>query len=349
MATLTETAYYSRKIINWSFVGLIGLIVARILFSYLVTVLRQAFPAPPLRPNYAFGKLPRISFPQTASPSGELTFTLQTISGTLPVASEAARVFFMPKERSNFLSLSNAQEMVGRIGFTATPRQVASTVYRWIDTRSPLRSFEMDIVNNHFTLAYAYIHDLSLFSEREVPSPVQVTQESQQFLQTLGLTLPDVNLAGKINYLKLVGDKLEPTTSQSQAEAVQADLFRKDTDSMRVVTDSPEEGIITFFFSGSRRSDRRLLSAKYSYWPVDLRTAGIYKLKTSQQAWAELGEGKGYFASLPRGEVQIVVTNVYLAYYDSREPQLFLQPVFVFEGDPKFVAYVPAVAPPWTE
>lgn len=349
MTTLTETAYISRRIINWSILGLIGLVVLRILFSWTVNVLRQAFPAPPLRPNYAFSKLPRINFPQSASPSSELTFTLQTITGALPVASDAARVFFMPKGRSNFLSLTNAQEKVGRIGFTASPRQLTATAYRWIDTKSTLRSFEMDIVTNHFNLAYAYIHDLTLFSERQVPSSSQVTQEAQQFLQTLGITVPDINTAGKIIYLKLVGDKLESTTSQSQAEAVQVDFFRKDIDSMRVLTDNPGEGMITFIFSGSRRSDRHLLSVKYGYWPVDLRTAGIYKLKTSEQAWQELGEGKGYFVSLPKGETQIAVTNVYLAFYDSKEPQLFLQPVFVFEGDPKFVAYVPAVAPPWTE
>jgi len=40
---------------------------------------------------------------------------------------------------------------------------------------------------------------------------------------------------------------------------------------------------------------------------------------------------------------------VYLAYYDSLDPQTYLQPVFVFEGDDDFLAYVPAVEAAWVD
>ncbi len=45
----------------------------------------------------------------------------------------------------------------------------------------------------------------------------------------------------------------------------------------------------------------------------------------------------------------VVVRNVYLAYYDSFEPQTYMQPVFVFEGDDNFQALVPAVSQEWIE
>lgn len=350
MATLTETAYYARRIINWSVVGLIGLILFRILFYVAVDAIRKAFPAPPLVPNFALGKLPKINFPQTASPSAQIQFTLQTISGTVPEASEAARVYFMPKNRSSFSSVTNAQTFVGRIGFTDVPRQINTTGYRWIDTKNPLRSIEVDTVSNHFTLKYAYIHDLSLFAEKQIPLPENAKREAENFLQNLGLAIPDMNFPNpKIVYLKLVGDQLEPTTSQSQADAVRLDYFRKSYDGMPVVTNKRNEGIITFIISGSRRSDRRLLLVNFSYWPLDVRTNGIYKLKKSSDAYTELQSGNAFFVSQPQNQTQFTITNIYLAYFDSPEAQLFLQPVFVFEGDPNFVAYISAVAPPWIE
>lgn len=350
MASLTETAFYTRKGIRWGAVVFIGLIVLRISFDILVTELRRAFPPPPLKINNYFGKLPKIIFPESASPSGQLLFTLQTISGSVPRASDAARVYFMPKNKANLLSLSKAQAFVGKLGFTTTPRQISTTLYRWIDLRSPLRTIEMDIVSNHFKLSYSFVQDLTLFAERQIPSPQVAISETLTFFQLVNLPTQDLAWAKPvITYLKLVGDQLEPTTSQSQADAVRLNLFRRDYDGVKVLTDDPQKSVVTVVFSGSKRSDKRILSIDYAYWPLDAKNTGAYKLKSSETAWKELQAGNAYLAKLPANQTQIAITNIYLAYYDSREPQLFLQPVFVFEAEDKFRAYVPAVAPPWTE
>lgn len=350
MGTLTETAFYSRKIVKWGIVGIIAFLILRMLFNVAVDAFRQAFPAPPLRPNNLFGKIPAPTFPQGATESAQLEYTLQTITGAVPIASDAARVYFMPKNRVNLLSLSKAQTFVGRLGFTSSPRELTETSYRWIDLKSPLRTIEMDIVSNHFVLSYSYIHDLALFAERNIPNATTAVTESLAFLQSLGLNLTDISSSNtKITYLKITGDKLEPTTSQSQADAVRVDFFRKSFDGLAVVNDIPGEGNIYFILSGSRRTDRRILRAEFAYWPIDLRSFAAYRLKTGEQAFAELKEGKAYFAFLPSSQTQIKITNVYLADYDSKLPQLYLQPVFVFEGENGFLAYVAAVAPPWSE
>lgn len=350
MATLTETAYYARKAVNWGIIGLIGLIVIRVLFNFTLDTIRRAFPAPPLRVNNALGRLPRLTFPNSSSPSGKLTFSLQTVTGTLPEASEAARIYFLPKNKANFSSLQRAQTMVGRIGFTATPAEINPTFFRWQDPKNPLRTMEMDTVNNHFTLVYSYIHDLPLFAEKQIPSPEQGRLESEVLLQTLGLKPADLDSSKtQVRYLKLVGDQLTLTTSQSQADAAEVHLYRKDYDGMPVWTDRSGGSFATFILSGTRRTDQRFLSVDFRYWSIDTRTQGVYKLKTVTQAYNELENGQAYFALFSPGQLHIKITNVYLAYYDSVSPQLFLQPIFVFEGDPNFMAFVPAVAPPWTE
>jgi hypothetical protein len=350
MATLTETAYYARKYIRLGVFGFFVFIILRIIAGMAWNYIVARIPPAPLKPNYAFGKLPAIKFPQTASPSGQLTLRLQTIEGRVPEASEAARVFFMPKNRANLLALSQAQALVGKVGFSTTPQQLTNTLYRWVDLKNPLRTVEFDIITGHFTLKYLYPHDLQIFLEREVPSPDAARDTALQFLQSLNFTLPDLNSTKpKVQYLKLVGNQLEPTTSQSQADSVRVDFFRKDYDGMKLFTDKPTDGEITFIFSGSRDADRQILLAKYQYWAIDTKSYGIYKLKTSEQAWQELLDGKGYYASFPSTQTVVPITNVYLAYYDSSLDQPYLQPIFVFEGEGNFLAFIPAIAPPWTE
>lgn len=350
MATLTESAFYTRKYIRWGIIGIILFTILRMLFGLFLNYLRQAFP-PVIKPNNAFGRLPTINFPKTASISAQLEFSLQTIQGTLPEVAKTANVYFMPKARANLLSLSRAQSLVGKVGFTTTPRQIATTVYRWVDLKNALRTMEMDIVSNQFTLNYLYAHDLPLFNEKNIPSPNEAGNETVSFLQSLNLNTPDIDTKQpKVGYLKLVGNQLFPTTSQSQADAAKVDYFRKNYDGLKMLTDKNNEGNISFILGGSKRSDQRLLYVKYQYWPIEAQTVAIYKLKTSQQAWEELVAGKAYLANIPDPNLtKIAITNVSLAYYDGSQAQLFMQPIIVFEGEGGFAAYVSAVAPPWIE
>lgn len=350
MATLTETAYYARKYINWAAIGIVAFIIVRILFGIFLDYLRTTFP-PVVKPNNLFGRLPAIQFPQSASPSAEITFKLQTISGTVPEASSTARVFFMPKGRANLLSLSSAQSIVGELDFTTSPRQLTETGYEWIDIRNPLRSINMDIVSRQFTLTYLFQHDLTLFITGAVPTPQQASTEALDLLKNTSVQISDINVSNpNFQYLKLVGNRLSQTTSQSQADAIQIDFFRVPYDRIPIVTDKPGVGNVQFIFSGTRQNGKRILYAKNNHWPVEFSSPAIYKLKTSTEAWTEFLSGKGFIATLPASQkTEIAITNVYLAYYDSSLPQIYMQPVFVIEGEDGFKAYVPAIAQPWTE
>lgn len=351
MATLTETAYYARKIIRWGSIGIVSFIILRLIFIAVIAAIRQAYPPPPLIVNNAFGKLPKIKFPlKSVSDTGQLTYTLHTVTADIPKASDAARVFFMPKNKTSLLALSGAQNYVKEYGFTASPTLVKTDIYRWTDITNPLRTIEMDVVNNHFVLEYAYAQDLNLFQEKQIISPLKTIALITDFIDILKIKINDIDFSKpRITYLKLLGNILEPTTSQSQADAVRYDLFRNTYFGFPILTDKPDEGIISFIFSGSTQSDKKILFAKFQYWPIDINSVANYKLKTGEQAWAELTAGQGYVVFNKLDKTQIPITHIYLAYYDSLESQLFLQPVFVFASDDKFMAFIPAVAPPWTE
>lgn len=351
MATLTETAYQTRKAINWTILAVIAYIILRIFWSIASSVFLMIFPpkAPP--PTHAFGKLPIVQFPApTSSPSGTLTFQLETIEGTVPKASESAIVYFMPKSAPNLLALTKATEFAKRLEFINEPIQETKYIYRYDDQEAPLRKLRYDIVTRNFILRYLYDKDMGLFTERNIPLSDAAKMEAKNILQTYNLYEKDIELGtSTVQFLKLSGDTLTQTTSQSQADAVRVDFFRQTVADTQIVTPYPGEGPISFVFSGSKSIKKRVLQFAYTFWPMDYQTSATYGLKPSSLAWTELQNGQGYIVRYPKTTMTAVIRKVTLAYYDSIEPQTYLQPVFVFEGDDDFLAYVSAVAAPWVE
>lgn len=351
MATLTETAYQTRKFINYAILAFIAYIVLRIFWAIFSSVFIAIFPPKPPPPNHAFGKLPALKFPAPiASPAGELTYQLETIEGTVPRASESATVYFMPKNPANLLALTNATEFARRLEFTKDPIQETKYLYRWEDPEAPLRMLRYDIVSKNFILRYQFEKDMGLFSERNIPLEQVAKTEAKNILQTYNLYQKDFEKGTiKVQFLKLSGNKLATTTSLNQADSIRLDYFRSPIGDTPIVNAYPDEGLISFVFSGSKNIKKRILQFAYTYWPIDYQTTGTYGLKPSSTAWSELQSGRGYIARYPKKGTVATIRKVYLAYYESIEAQTYIQPVFVFEGDDDFLAYVSAVATPWIE
>jgi hypothetical protein len=82
---------------------------------------------------------------------------------------------------------------------------------------------------------------------------------------------------------------------------------------------------------------------EYNYFPADYTTVETYPLRPIDQAWDELQAGKGFIAQLDAGVSDVTVRKITLGYFDSFEPQKYMQPVYVFTGDNHFVGYVQAV------
>ncbi len=348
--SLTETAYYTRRSINWTIIGVIGYFVMRLLWGIAVIVWFMVFPpqAPP--PNHAFGKLPAIKFPTVASGSAQLTYQLETIDGSLLVSSPSANVFFMPKSAPNLLGLNKAQEFAQEMQFDPSPIQENKNIYRFNDTENPLRRLRYDIVSKNFIIRYAFERDASIFIEKNFSSADALKLEAYSYLQSNNLLHEDIEDAqSSISYLRLQSDQMIPTTSLSQSDAVRIDFFRKPIGNTPVVTPTFDEAPISMLLSGASNAKKRILQFAYTYWPIDYQTSATYALKSTAIAWEELQQHKGYIAKYPKNSTVATIRNVYIAYYDSFDPQIYLQPIFVFEGDNGFVGYVPAITDEWTE
>lgn len=352
MASLTQTAYYTRRTINWMILGLIAYFILRILWSVTVVAFKTFFPAKPPPPNHAFNKLPALVFPQNNPPAniGQLSFRLETIQGVVPEASATAAIYFMPKQPANLLALTKTQDFAKTLQFDPSPQQESKNIYRFTDSTNSLRRLRYDIVTDNFILRYAFEEDLTLFAEKNFATVDALMSQTRNIMQSYGLYKED--LAGgptRVMYLQLDGKNLIQTSSLSKSDAVRIDFFRRQIGGLPILYPNPDDAPISIIYSGSRDARKRMLQFAYTYWPIDYQTVASYALKTSTQAWQDLQGGAGYIARYPQQGNTAVIRNVYVAYYDSFDPQTYLQPVFVFEGDDGFVAYVPAIASEWTE
>ncbi|MBI2010369.1 MAG: hypothetical protein HYS86_04315 [Candidatus Chisholmbacteria bacterium] len=348
MATLTETAYYARRIIKFGGIGLVVFIIGRFFFFMAVDYWRLLHPPPPPPPTVAFGRLPQLVFPEKTR--AVESFLLETVSGGVAEISDRATIFFMPVRQANLLALERMSDQAAKLGFTNEPEQVSSREYRW-RRDSPLpATLTADIVSASFTLEVEWQLDPTILDSGTLPNSDAAVQEARRFLDNAGL-LPSDLAAGetKVSFLRADIANLVSAVSLSEADFVRVDFFRTPVEEWVVYPSNPQRGVVAMIFSGNPVSGKRIIDIKYNYFPVDYEQSATYPLKTAQVAWQELQAGQGYIANVDSGVTRATVRRVALGYYDSAIPQNYLQPIYVFEGDNNFVAYVPAIPTQWVD
>lgn len=341
MATLTEASIMSRKGVRYTIYSIIGFIILRSLILTGISIYKKAFPPAPTPATVAFGKLPKLPLPDIAKK--QINFTLETASGGIPQFPLLENVYFMPKISSNLLSLDYARENAKRLGFNEDSQQTTESLYKFTHKTVPA-SMETNIITGAFSISY----DLSID-----PTPISVHPQQPEIAAASiksflsGASLFPEDLTGPIDhkFLKTQGGMFVPAISQSDANLVRIDLFRKSINELPAVTNRTHESNVWFMVSGIKERGREVIAGEYHYFPVDETQVATYPIKTGDVAWQELSSGNYYpasFGTTVEGD-SIKIRKVYLAYYDAGVYTEFYQPVYVFEGDKDFVGYVPAV------
>ena len=129
MTSLTQASITARKSIRFGIYGIIFLILARMTLNLGISVYKKIFPPAPEPANVAFGKLPKIQFPENSKPN--LKFTAETVDGGIPQFPYKSNVYFMPKKTANLLSLDFARDNAKRMGFDSEPQIVSDSIYRF--------------------------------------------------------------------------------------------------------------------------------------------------------------------------------------------------------------------------
>lgn len=324
------------------------LIALNILFKVGGAIKNSLFPPPPPAPTVAFGKLPALKFPQS-SVTGEFSYTLETVSGILPVASLQVNVYKTVQNQPGLLSLQKARDRVSRAGFTKQEKQISSRVYQWTDDFG--RIISLDIISRDFDLTSNFLQDQKILTAENLPNQEKAKTIATKLLEQLDLLPKEfADFSFRESLLAIKNNNLLPATSRSQADIVRLDFSPSLLDDKPIVYPQKNQALINFLVAGNADDAKAIVEAHYFYRAPDLKNSTTYPLKTVDQAWKELTDNQGFIAGLAEKNLKtITIRNVYLGYYLSPATQDFLYPVFVFEGDREFLGYVSAIDPVWLE
>lgn len=336
--TLSEITGDTRNILKWA-VRIFGAIVILFLIFKIKDFI---FPAPPPPPTVGFGKLPSIEFPKSAS-NKSLTYSLDTITGSLPIFPTSQKIFKILETQPDLLSLSKAMEKAKSIGFEGAPIKISENVYQWKDLKKG-RTLTMNILNFNFNLSSDYLaNPNSKTFDRDTDFAISVAKD---FLQRMNLFQNDLDEAKtKTDLFSIKDFSIVPSTSLSNSQIIRVSFFQKPFNSLLIYYPQNSPSPLNFLIGKlSKESEDQVVEANFFYQkPSDI--SSTYPMKTAKEALDDLKNGKGYVSTAPPTQ-NVLIKKVSIGYYISEKKQNFLLPIVVFEGD-KFQAFVSAVTDEW--
>ena len=345
MTSLTQIAISARKAIRYTIFAIIFLIVGKFLLDSGIAIYLRIFPPPPPAPTVKFGNLTKITFP-TNGPKPNLTYTLETPEGGLPTnIPNQAKVYFMPKPSSTLLALDSAKAKAQALSFPNDPVAESTSIYKFTNPAFP-SVLEMNIISGTFSISYDLSADRSPIATKP-PAGEVAASEFRAALSGANILPDDLTGPTTFNFYKLSSGTLANALSLSDSDVVKINLFRKNYDNLPSMTVNPNEANVWAIMSGSQTREQQIVAAEFHYYPVDESQYSTYPIITPAEAFSELQGGQAYIADmgLSKDGDSLKIRRVYLAYFDPESESNFFQPIYVFEGDNGFTAYLQAVSP----
>jgi len=340
MSSLTKTAYVARNVIKFGSIGVIGL---ALIWSGIVAAIRAYRIAKPTPPDIKFGPMPVIVFPQKTFETKN--FTLELPKDSFPKFPTQAKVYVIYRPISILTALETDTQTANRLGFHSKPVEVKTGVYQF--TKADLdQTLTMNVLDGSFLLTYPYKNDQILINSKDLPDDKQAISLSKNFLDSANKFPDDLEEGNQtITYWRISSQAIKRVSSFSEANATKVEFNRQNLDDKYpVVSSNPDAPPISILISASSVEAKRIIDVSYKYTPIDRQSFSTYPLRSVDQAWDDLKTGQ-YWPSRDSQNSSITIRNVYLAYYEPTNLTNFLQPIYVFEGDSNFVAYVSAIDP----
>lgn len=345
--TLTEMSYYSRKFLPFAII----LILVLLIFFYAIKVLLLYFETQQPKQIYTsavFGKIKRPKV-QTASSSATPNFILDTIEGQPVTATDSAKVFLLPPVTSRFGFREKIYLMAKAFGFDTD-----TIKYTLDDTEATFtddkQKLVIDITNFNFTYEYDVRKDKTVFLDAILPQKSIIEQKATDFLRSVERYPEELSKGTTHTYYYVYNtltNKLIPSAERTQdTNVVEVDFYRPDIEPFSIVSpkyfNSQNYVIMVFNDTGYK-----VIKAQVKFFEKSDEQVGVYPVKTGEQAFKELQEGKGMIVASPQGSRDIAIKKMFMGYLDPDTYQEYLQPVYVFIGggseDDRFAAYVPAI------
>ncbi len=344
MPTLSIVKMDFGKGLKWGAVALGLIIILFIALKFLLFVKELILPSSPPPPTVTFGKLPKQYFPDGIKK--DFTYEIDTISGNLPGFNQSEKVFKMEQLGPDILAVEKASKKVDRLGFRSRPQQISDFVYKWNNPSRPEQNLILNIKLSEFNLSSSYLKYENNIKTKNFTNKSQAIDPATDFLKTLEFYPDDIDEEKtKVEFMKLENGTTTPASRIVDSNIANVYFFQKSKDKLPIVY--PQGANTSMKLTvGAGELMGSILDANFSHQNILDETA-TYPIKTAQEAFDDLKNGKGYVASHNGDDPKILIKNVYPALYSEGRLQDYLIPVIVFEGNNSFIAFVPAVKDEW--
>lgn len=341
--TLTEVSYFSRKFAP--FVILVFVVLLIMFYTVkLFFLFNELNTVETVDLNPIFNELKPIEITE-ATASADHSYIIDTVEGEPVTATEAAKVFFLPKSQFRFGYKEKIVLIAKNLGFDPQTKYslVGKTEALFDDGKRKLR---IDITNFNFQYTQDIVHSPELFEVNTTPEKQVAENKAIDFLKSLDRH-PEELAQGRMNAIFLQYDKVSSKTAVLEdnigANMIEIDLYRADIDQYPIV--SPKyfnsQNYVTMV---ATPNDYKVVSAQVKFFEKSEEQVGIYPIIDGQTALDRLATGSGYIVSGAHiREKEIAIKRMFMGYYDPDIYHEYLQPVYVFLGDDNFVAYVSAI------
>ncbi len=345
MLTLNKTALEIKGLSK--LLGIfVGVSVAIFLLIELGLFIKEKVaPTPPPAPTVAFGKLTSINFPSSAT-GRKLTYSLDTVTGSLPTFKDRERVYKMETVKPDLLALDKTQSKIEKVGFTSNGIALSEDTYQWTDQSPFSRQLIMNIFSYNFTLSSSFLSSPSSDSPSNLGNQNDALNTAQTFLLNMSILPKDLDLIKTKSFLFSMKDNaLIPATSISNANVLRVDFFQADRNRLPIYYPKTATSTMTLFVENIQNK-LQIVDGHFFHQNISSQFS-TYPLKTADQAFSELKDQKAYIASYSGSNNNVSIKNVFLGYYMEDSPQDYLLPIIIFEGDNGFFAYVSAITDEW--
>lgn len=302
-------------------------------------------PTPPPPPTVSFGKLPEVEFPVSLIKK-QFTYSLDTVTGTLPKFPDRAKVSKITYPSSNLLALKRAQSLVSKVGFNSEAFFIADNRYRWFSNEPFTKNITFDILSFNFKLSSNFIINESILKGLNLPNEDQAIKQAQSFLSDLSATPNDLDEGKTKTTLFSIKDfEIVPTTSLSTAQLIRVDFYQKDVDNLPIFYPNPPSSTMNLFVAGGKYNGQ-VVTGDFFHQNISTESA-TYPIKTAEEAFSLLKKGEAFIATYYGNENNISIKNVFLGYFLGETQQEYLLPIIVFEGNNGFYAYIEAIKDEW--
>lgn len=381
--TLHKVVETSKKVGIGAGIGVGVLLVLFFIIKIGGIVISLMTPPKILPPNQAYDILPAIQFPQSDI-NNDLTYVLNTISGTLPSDfPDRVHVYPITIPNPSLLNLEKAKEkartleFMDREGNTLPETSLGNGKYQWAERQGINRRIIFDILTFNFSMSSNYLSSLTVLGAENLSDEKEAIKTAKDFLGNIELYPEDIDIdkiqtpQKNTNYntfpklFAIRNGTLVSTTSLSNAKVIRVNFYQKDIEydmdtgqegaqklkmKLPIYYPDPPHSTMSFWIA-SGQSVPEVTASEFIHHVIATGqdNPATYLIKTAEEAFDELKNGNAYIASYFGLDKEILISDIYLAYYLGEEIQEYLMPIIVFEGKDGFFAYVSAVKTDWVK